>query len=293
MGITQGQSEIWLYDVPSASLSRITWRSDEYRGSFDPVLSDDGSTIAFRSDSDFHGEGIADNQWEIWLYTVETGEFTRVTTTLAESRASSRPALNADGTRVCFDSDADFLGEGVAAGQYEIWLYDVTADELTRVTNSPAEDRNCLNAAISGDGSVIAFRSDYDFYDEGILDGQTEIWIYHVGTGVLERATWTFEAGRANLIPSISADGSTIAFYSDVDFLGDGIVDNQFEVWLFKLAVSAFVRLTVSSGEGRTSSLGSTSADGEVVAFGSDSDFHEEGIADDQREIWLWRHTED
>ena len=37
------------------------------RDSYNPSLNRDGSKIAFASDSDFLGQVIADNQYEIWL----------------------------------------------------------------------------------------------------------------------------------------------------------------------------------------------------------------------------------
>jgi len=63
-----GQSEIWLFDAALLTLTRITSASSSERVSQFPVMSGDGSRIAFQSDSDFFGDGIEFGQLEIWLY---------------------------------------------------------------------------------------------------------------------------------------------------------------------------------------------------------------------------------
>ncbi len=60
-------------------LTRVTTASDANRYSYDPSLSGDGKVVAFTSDSDLLNEGIADEQYEIWLYDTATMTYTRVT----------------------------------------------------------------------------------------------------------------------------------------------------------------------------------------------------------------------
>ena len=135
-GIPRGQSEIWLYDVDSGQLRRVTTASGPDRDSFEPIISADGRKIVFYSDSDFKGEGIPQGQSEIWLYDVENGQLRRVTTASGPDRNSYEPAISADGRKIVFYSDSDLKGEGIPRGQSEIWLYDVDSGQLRRVTTA-------------------------------------------------------------------------------------------------------------------------------------------------------------
>ena len=92
-------------------LTRATIASPSGRESENASLSADGSSIAFQSDSDFLGQGnVALYQEEIWLYDSATMTVTRVTTASASDRYSLGPSISADGTRIAFHSDSDFLG---------------------------------------------------------------------------------------------------------------------------------------------------------------------------------------
>ena len=289
-GIMDTQYQIWLYDERTTSLLRISDPIQEDRISASPVLSEDGNTIAFISDCDFLGEGIEDDNFHVWLYDIPTTMLTRVTSVDGDSRGGKNPALTADGSQVVFDSDSDLLGEGLAAGQTEIWHYDVATGSFTRITYSPDADRASSFPTISGDGSRIAFRSDADFHSEGIADGQAEIWVYEFENASLRRMTVSSDEERGCFYPSISSDGCSAVFCSDSDFLGEGTADNQFEIWTCSLADGMIRRVSHSTGEDRTSVRCETNADGKVVVFASDSDMQEEGIVDQQVELWLWRN---
>jgi len=288
-GILDTQHQIWLYDGSTSSLLRISDPIQEGRISASPVLSDDGSTIAFISDCDFLGEGIEEDNFHVWLYDIPTSMLTRVTFIDGDGRGGTNPALTADGSQVVFDSKSDLLQEGLGAGQREIWHYDVASGGLTRITYSPDADRESSFPTISADGSRIVFRSDADFHSEGIPDGQLEIWVYEFENGALRRMTVSSDVERACFHPSISSDGSSAVFCSDSDFFGEGIADNQFEIWTCSLSDGMIHRVSYSTGQDRTSVRCATNADGEIVVFASDSNMEEEGIVDSQVELWLWR----
>src|SRR2546426_10617675 len=87
-------------------------------------------------------------------------------------------------------------------GNIEIFTVDVADGRLTRLTNSPGDDRD---PTWSPDGSQIAFSS--------VRDGNTEIYVMRAdGTG-LRRVT---NDPAEDVSPAWSPDGSTIAFASGV-----------------------------------------------------------------------------
>jgi hypothetical protein len=48
--------------------------------------------------------------------------------------------FSADGTKIAFTSDPDYLNQGIEAMQDEVWLFDTRAMTLTRVTTATYGD---------------------------------------------------------------------------------------------------------------------------------------------------------
>ena len=110
--------------------------------------------------------------------------------------------------------------------------------------------------------------------------------------GVFTRVTTASDANRDSWYPSLSGDGTAVAFESDSDLLNEGRPDAVDEIWLYDTATLTFTRFTTASHGNRDSFDPSLSGDGTVVAFESDSDLLNEGIAEEQYEIWLWEESE-
>ena len=291
-GVPLRQLEIWLYDTASMTLSRVTTASDGSRDSLSPNLSADGRKVAFYSDADFLGQGILPFQFEVWLHDSTTMTLTRVTTASTPDRGSFSPTLNADGSKLGFHSDSDLLGQGIEELEAEIWLYDTATMTLTRVTTAPMGDLPQSNSpSLNENGSRIAFHSTADLLRQGIPPFQSEIWLYDTATMTLTRITTASAPDRGSFSPSLSANGTRIAFSSDSDFLNQGINDAQVEIWLYDTTTMTFTRITTASDDERDSSEPSLSADGTKVVFQSDSDFLGQGIPNDQIEIWLYDVT--
>jgi Tol biopolymer transport system component len=215
--------------------TRVTTAYHDNRSSGYPSLSADARVVALSSGSDFLDQGIAPGQWEIWLYDTATMTYTRITTASHDYRDSSRPSLSADGSVVAFVSDSDFLSQGIPNEQLEIWLYDTATMTYTRVTTATGSgERTSWNPILSADGSVVAFSSDSDFLGQGIPPGQLEIWLCDTSTMTYTRVTAASDGRDSWLPPSLSADGSVVAFTSDSDFLGQGISPGQWEIWLYR-----------------------------------------------------------
>ena len=296
-GIADRQFEIWLYSTETMTLTRISRASLQNRDTKGPWISADGRKIAFHSDSDFLNEGIIDEQFEAWLYDVETEELARITYVAplgragpdpTESRHSWSPVLNVNGTKIAFWSDSDFLHQGIPFRQFEVWLYETDTMSLTRVTHASPPYRSSHAPSISDDGKRIAFYSEADFLGVGIPIDQFEVWLYDVEAGELTRITHASGPDRDSAGPRISGDGTKIVFYSDSDFLNEGIPDEQFEIWLYDVETGELTRITRASGDDRYSRKPSISDDGSRIAFESNSDFLSQGIKYFQHEIWLY-----
>jgi Tol biopolymer transport system component len=212
-------------------------------------------------------------------------KLTRLTTSPSFDRTSFNPSLSADGTKVVFDSNADLLNQGVSFDQHELWLYDMTTMTLTRITTSAVNRRSCC-ASLNANGTKIAFLSDADLLNQGIPQGQKEIWLYDTTTLTFTRLTTSLMANQDNGSPKLNADGTKVFFYSNADLLNPGIPLGQYEIWLYDTTTMAFTRLT--TGNGGWSVFPSPSADGTKIVFHSNADFLNQGIPHNQSEIWLY-----
>jgi Tol biopolymer transport system component len=290
-GRPDGTNEIWLYDRQAMTLTRVTSASHQFRYSQSPSPSEDGRWIAFASNNDFLDQGASFSINEIWLYDRQTMNLTRVTTTANVNRSSSSPAINSDGNWITFFSDADFLYHGIPDEQHEIWLYDRQAANLVRATYANPSGRDSRYPSISGDGRWVAFYSNADFLGEGLPGSVAEIWLYDRQAMTVTRVTSGSHEGRMSLMPSISADGRWVAFHSDSDFLGQGLPNDQFEIWLYDRQTTNLARVTYASGPDRDSRSPGLSGDGSWIAFASNSDFLDQGAPANIGEIWLYSRT--
>ena len=102
---------------PIRAIERIT---DETAGvSRSPSINADGTRIAFNSTSNINKGTNPEGNNEIWLFDTVTGIFTQVTDeTAGDSRGAS---INADGTRIAFNSTANING-GNPEGNFEIYV---------------------------------------------------------------------------------------------------------------------------------------------------------------------------
>ena len=248
-------------------MTRITIASEDGRDSRDASVSADGTLIAFQSDSDFLGQGIAGTQFEIWLHDTSTMTHTRVTTATDALRDSFSPRLSADGSTLIFYSDADFLSQAIPDNQNEVWVYDVDEATMTRLTTASHANRDSWSESVNADGTVVAFVSDSDFLSQGIEDDQVEVWLYDTSTLTYTRVTTASEIGRESYYPRLDGAGSLVAFSSDSDFLGQGIEDEQSEIWLYDVSSKNLTRVTYAPNSSRGSFAPSLSADGTMLTF--------------------------
>jgi len=217
-------SEIFLFDATTAGLTQIT--NTTVRECFDAAISGDGKRIAFQSDANLNG-GNVDGNYEIFLYDTVTSNFTQITDSAARSNDS--PSINDDGTRIVFDSNADLTG-GNADGNREIFLFDTTTDNLKQLTNSTAGGSG--NTSISGDGTRIAFLSTSNLTG-GNPNFSLEMFLFDTAASSITQLTNSSGEYRS---PSISADGTQVAFTSTANLSGTNADQNK-EVFLATCSV--------------------------------------------------------
>lgn len=245
-------SEVYLKKGPSAEPERLLppHRVGGHASSFAPDISADGRWVSLLTYRPLPGN---DN----WAPTLALAEVTKETTvevpfTWKVSTNSGRVALSPDGSRLAWENrqltheeklttrlvvhtrgespltiareagepslsrDTCAFVQSDEAGIYQLALYDFR-DRTTRVLTQADED--CLEPAISSDGKRVVFTSYASNLTSGQVDGPSQVYLLEVSSG---RIRCLSSGGKANSYnPTISADGSTVAFVSLDSTLGE------------------------------------------------------------------------
>lgn len=253
--------------------------------SYATAISGDGTTVLFASRS---AGVVLDDQngsFDLFARDLVAGETTRVNLASdgTESDAESWPTgdLSADGRYAVFYSlSSTFVPEPGCAGVY---LRDRQAGTTTQVslTWEGETDTGCImwstgGVAVSEDGASVA----YAFRDGGIVPGVSDHYLSVFARemagarSLLVSATSDGEpADDLSEGPRISADGRTVAFWSEAANLVPGDHNGALDVFVRDLETGAVERVSVGSDAGESPSdcdEPSLSGDGRFVVFACD-----------------------
>lgn len=277
----------------AAQVERISVSGDGAQAnadSYQAVLSDDGSVVAFRSNASNLVAGDT-NQWTD-IFVRDLGA---ETTVIASRRPdgsestnfSQRPSLSGDGRYVVFETPYEnqtILTTG---------LYDRVLDSnsyllfLQNSAGNPSYPRQArLEPVLSGDGSVLALRSLGEFQsvsppEASPIDDDNnsahDVFLYDWTASPVEpmqrvsRLTNGDELNADSRRPSLSHDGRYVAFMTYSDLLFEDTNSRPDIVW--KDRQSGALEL-ISAAPGGAAGNGASfnpavSADGSVIAFRS------------------------
>ena len=209
-GNPENNDEIFLFDTTSGIFTQIT--NTLAGDNEEPSVNADGTRVAFRSDANINGLNPGAIR-QIFLFSQGGGI---VAITSEPAGESESPSINADGTRIAFESTANING-GNADGNDEVFLFDTTTGIFTQITDEPFP-RNSSDPSINADGTRIAFESTANI-NGGNPENNEEVYIFETTTAVITQITQTPSGNSDDA--SISADGLRIAFESFANINGD------------------------------------------------------------------------
>lgn len=139
-------------------------------------------------------------------------------------------SISADGRRVVFQSVAAPSGMVDMNGTNDVFVYDIATKALSRVSTSYEGNRAARGTSdspvISGDGRLVAFRSDADDLVPGDTNGCPDIFVCNLDTGRMEMVSRRWRDGAPangrSFTPMLSADGRTCLFRSTATDLVPG-----------------------------------------------------------------------
>jgi Tol biopolymer transport system component len=283
---TNGARDVFVRDRVAGTTTRVSVGAGGAQGnshSFAPAVSADGRFVAFHSHASNLVAGDGNGVDDVFVHDRQGGSMARVSlaTGGAEENAGSyAPALSADGRLVAFVSDASNLVAGDTNVGRDVFVHDRGSGTTTRVSVSTSGDQGNVgstSAAISGDGRYVAFASfDTNLVADDTNDG-SDIFVRDRQAGTTTRVNLYpggIEGDGDSLRPSISADGSTVAFDSDAWNLVWGDTNDVFDVFVTGRESETSVRVSVDDAgtQGNGFSIRpALSADGRFVTFYSEA----------------------
>ncbi len=159
-------------------------------------------------------------------------------------RASSFPAISADGRFVAFSSGATNLVPSDTNGLVDVFLRDRVAGTTSRISVGATgvqavgggDSDGSRGPSISADGRYVAFESEATNLVPNDTNRGWDIFVHDRTTGATERVSLATGGAQANVpgedlgsnTPSISGDGRFVAFESNAANLGAGV---SYAVW--------------------------------------------------------------
>ena len=257
-------------------------------GSFEVSISADGNKIAFRSGaSDLNALDQQDHGYHIYVRNMLTQTTDLVSInefgTGGGYAYSLNPVISADGGTVAFVSRSRYLDPLDNNTTYDVYARNLITGttKLVSVNAAGTGRGNGVSQSpdISADGSVVTFwseagnlhpldtDSDGDVFARNLITNTTYlVSVNSTGTG-----SGNYESGS----PHISADGNVIAFSSSATNLSELDTDRGRDIYARNIATGTTYLVTVnvegSAGTNAEVTNIMISADGNVVAFGSNS----------------------
>ena len=220
--------DVFVRDRAAGTTTRVSVDSSGVEGngpSLLGTLSADGNVVAFESEASnliaIDNNGMRD----IFVHDRTTGVTERVSvdSTGTEGDADSgefAPALSTDGQIVAFASRATNLVANDTNGFQDVFVHDRATGITERISvdSAGAEgDDDSGYPSLSSDGRLVAFHSRASDLVAGDTNGTTDIFVHDRATGVTQRVSVDSSGAEADSFsggPSLTADGSLVAFYS-------------------------------------------------------------------------------
>lgn len=250
-----------------------------------PDVSADGRFVAFDSDAANLARGDRNGTTDVFWHDRATGETILVSLGADGQQGMSSnhaPAISADGRFIVFHANSALVPEDTN-DTTDVYLRDVQAGTTTLVSvalDGAAGNGTSFIQDISANGQIVAFVSSAtNLIPDDVVDTEPNVYVRDLATGTTELASVGSDGTRANVgffdIPAISADGRFVAFSTFDSLVPQDTTPFSLDIYLRDRLNSTTELISVNTdeqpGDGRSESP-SVSADGQFVAFTSDSE---------------------
>ncbi len=181
--------DIYLKNMSTGSLRLVSADASGTDGngaSTTPMLSSDGTLVAFRSSASNLLAADSDNIYDIYVKNMTTGGLILASTTGTGTKSNGscvNPSLSADGTAVAFGSFATNFDARDTDTVQDAYVKFLGSGALVLASTSATGTKgnaNTLFPWISGDGSLVTFRSDANNLVAGDTDHTGDVYVRQV-----------------------------------------------------------------------------------------------------------------
>jgi uncharacterized protein (TIGR03437 family) len=215
-------SEIFVFEGPE--LRQLTHTINENNSQ--PSISSDGKFIVFSADGEtrkISGDGsriYVKRDTDLFVIDRETLAETRVKPAIPDLSLTTGRAVSNDGMRLVYSA-------GVAPNQTQVFMFDARENRVRQLTQLGSRVTDVqLQPTISGDGKRVAFATRRRVTNAS--DGSVELYVLDLPTGEVQQVTNAPSSATAEVVASLSFDGSVVAF-NFPRVLSDAAVDEDFE----------------------------------------------------------------
>lgn len=283
-GDTNGVTDIFVHDRQTGALERVSVASDGTEAnaeSHNASLSDDGRFVAFESVSWELVPADNNERTDIFVYD-RTNDVIEIVSESQSNEAANghsiNPTISADGVHVAFESLATNLvdGDPDANSVSDVFVVDLATDLVERVSVSTAgaeADGESHEAAISADGSVVAFESAATDLVASDTNAVVDVFVRDRSGSLTERASVSAlgaQAAMESVLPSVSGDGSLVAYSSQATNLVPGDTNGTEDVFVRDRDTDGVVLGSIATDgtqADQPSSFVELSGDGTSIAF--------------------------
>ncbi|GJD73844.1 Hint domain-containing protein [Methylobacterium goesingense] len=256
-------NDIYLKNLTTNATTLVSSSSDGVPNNgtqtYRPSFAENGSKVAFLSNASNLVPNDTNNNIDLFIKDLQSNNITRVSTASDGSQiagATNQYAISPDGSKVAFTSGATNLVPNDTNGRGDVFLKELSSGVVTRIsTNSDGSQLNntSTNPVFSADGKYLAFET----IASNVLPNNSA-----PGGGVVTKNLSTGETtfvsrsvdgstGESGINPSLSADGSKIAFQSFSTNLTTGDTNGVSDVFVADQVVcfATGTRIRMSDGE--------------------------------------------
>ena len=224
---------------------------------FTPVIggsgADEGRYVAFVTYTKGLGGGSGKYRQVVWRdrKTGETRLVSQGMNGVEGNQNSHAPAISADGKSVAFESYATNLVPVDSNGVRDVFVWNYDRNTVTAVSENRGIEANseCFEPTISADGNLIAFSSSAGNLTPGVSGTSTvNVYLRDMRSGSVTLISKSEKDGKGGggSRPSISEDGSRIAFYNYFPLTQED-KNNLWDIYLWQSGMPKLKRISKTS----------------------------------------------
>jgi Tol biopolymer transport system component len=208
-------------------------------GSLNPVLSGDGSLVAFVSDWNLDHAESGHGSIDVFLFNRNTGNTVRLTTASGPGMIDKKISMSRDGRYVAYASiDNEVTADtNHASDIYVREMLGANRDTLGPLTlvsiaeNGALGNSSSFDPSMNSTGSIVAFTSYATNLVPGDTNNYSDVFVRDIANGMTKRISVSFNGAQGNANsgrPAISPNGTVVGFVSYLDnFMVPGMDTNN------------------------------------------------------------------